>query len=329
MKNIKYLSVLFCILFAACGKPYGDDMGVDNPDSYSMIYTINASDDASKNVMVIPMGIDTSFSVYANFGGISYPGTDIKVKFKIAPELIEKYNETNQTSYPIMLPESYNVENLDVVIKKGELQSSPVNIKIDSKAFDGVGKYLLPIHIENVSPEIKINENLRTAYLLVNGYYDSNPFPAYDRGGWSIAGFSTDEDEKNATYPNNGRAISIIDNANSSFWCSQWRAAKPGPPHWIAMDMGEPKELHGVTIRGRHDSKDPNIAKSNGNPRIFHVDVSNDNVNWERAGNYAVDNILQYSVYFDHKKTARYFRITVTATQADFYGTHIAEVYAF
>lgn len=330
MKNLKYLIILFCLpLIIACSKSYGDDLGVENAESYSLIYTINAIEDDSKNTMVIPMNIDTSFAIYANWGGVYYPDKDINVKFRIAPELVAAYNEENQTSYPLMLDNSYSIENYEATIKKGELKSSPINIKINSGAFDGIGKFLLPVHIESVSPEIGINEKLRTAYFLVNGYYESNPFPIYDRALWSIAGFSTDENESNSTYPQNGRAISAIDNANLSFWCSQWRAAKPGPPHWLAIDMGEAKELHGLVIRGRSDSKNPEVAKSNGNPRIFHVDVSNDNINWIRAGNYAVDNILEYPVYFDHKKTARYFRITVTATQADFYGTHIAEVYAF
>jgi len=330
MKYLNYLTILFCLpLIIACNKSFGDDLGVDNADSFSMVYTINAIEDNSKNTMVIPMNIDTIFAVYANWGGIFSPAQDIQVKFRIAPELVGTYNDDNQTSYPLMLDGSYKVENYEAIIKKGELTSSPIDIKIDSKAFDGIGKFLLPVHIESVSPEITINDKLRTAYLLINGYYDSNPFQMYDRALWSIAGFSTDENESNSTYPQNGRAISAIDNANLSFWCSQWRSAKPGPPHWLAIDMGEAKELHGVVIRGRSDSKDPNVAKSNGNPRIFHIDVSNDNINWERAGDYAVDNILEYPVYFDHKKTARYFKITVTATQADFYGTHIAEVYAF
>ena len=38
---------------------------------------------------------------------------------------------------------------------------------------------------------------------------------------------------------------------------------------------------------------------------------------------------LLFMVYLDHKATGRYFRIFVTATQADLYQTCIAEVWAF
>ena len=93
--------------------------------------------------------------------------------------------------------------------------------------------------------------------------------------------------------------------------------------------MGAPKELHGLTIRGRSDKKGSDVPKSSGNPRIFNIDVSDDNQNWTHAGTFTVENRIENTVYLDHKATGRYFRIFVTATQADFYQTCIAEVWAF
>ena len=151
----------------------------------------------------------------------------------------------------MMLDESYTIENLEAVIPNGKYISSPIRIAINSQAFDGVGVFLLPVRIENVTPDLAVNESLQTAYLRINGYYTENPFPRYDRSGWSIAGFSTQEAEATSTYPNRGLAVSIIDGENNTYWGTQWRNAKPGPPHWIAVDMGAPKELHGLTIRGR------------------------------------------------------------------------------
>ena len=180
-----------------------------------------------------------------------------------------------------------------------------------------------------MTPDLAVNESLQTAYLRINGYYTENPFPRYDRSGWSIAGFSTQEAEATSTYPNRGLAVSIIDGENNTYWGTQWRNAKPGPPHWIAVDMGAPKELHGLTIRGRSDKEGSDVPKSSGNPRIFNIDVSDDNQNWTHAGTFTVENRIKNTVYLDHKATGRYFRIFVTATQADLYQTCIAEVWAF
>lgn len=330
MKLTKYLAVLCCgTLFAACENPIQDDLNVDNPENYTRIYTVNAVDDASKNTLSFPLERDTSLMVYANLSGIRNPGCDVTVKFRVAPELVDTYNQKHQSSYPMMLDGSYTIENLEAVIPNGKYISSPIRIAINSQAFDGVGVFLLPVRIENVTPDLAVNESLQTAYLRINGYYTENPFPRYDRSGWSIAGFSTQEAETTSTYPNRGLAVSIIDGENNTYWGTQWRNAKPGPPHWIAVDMGAPKELHGLTIRGRSDKEGSDVPKSSGNPRIFNIDVSDDNQNWTHAGTFTVENRIENTVYLDHKATGRYFRIFVTATQADLYQTCIAEVWAF
>lgn len=338
-------SIIFlaaCIGFAACSNPAEDNFGLSgNTDQYSVVYTAQAVSDSSKRVLSVPMtAVDTNFNVYAAFGGIDYPAQDLKITFRVASELVDVYNEANATSLPLMYAESYTIPKNEVTIKKGQLISDALRINIDASKFDGIGTFLLPIHIEKVTPEIKINDNLRTAYLLINGYYDSNPHPLKDRSNWSIAGISTDEQEawsgkidgdtQTTSFPNNGRAISAIDNEALTFWGTAWRSTKPGPPHWIAIDMGSQQDIHGIKIRGRAASYSYKAdVKSNGNPRIFYLEVSNDNVNWENVGEFACSNVFDNEVYLNHSKKARYFKIVVTATQADFYGTHIAEINAF
>lgn len=342
-KIINRIIILFaCIGFVACNNPIDNNLGLDGDiDQYSVVYTAQGVSDSSKRVLSVPMTVlDTNFNVYAAFGGIDYPKEDIKITFKVAPELVSVYNEANATELPLMLSESYKIESDEVVIKKGQLTSTGMKIKIDASKFEGIGTYLLPVKIEKVTPDIRINENLRVAYLLINGYHESNPFPLKDRSGWSIAGFSTDENEafnnyidgspNKISFPDNGRAQSVIDDEVLTFWCSAWRSTKPGPPHWIAIDMGSEQDIHGVKIRGRAASYSYLAAvKSSGNPRILHMEVSNDNSNWEKVGEFSCSNVFDNMFYLDYKKTARYFRLVITATQADFYGTHIAEINAF
>ena len=180
MKLTKYLAVLCCgTLFAACENPIQDDLNVDNPENYTRIYTVNAVDDTSKNTLSFPLERDTSLMVYANLSGIRNPGCDVTVKFRVAPELVDTYNQKHQSSYPMMLDGSYTIENLEAVIPNGKYISSPIRIAINSQAFDGVGVFLLPVRIENVTPDLAVNESLQTAYLRINGYYTENPFPRY------------------------------------------------------------------------------------------------------------------------------------------------------
>ena len=98
-----------------------------------------------------------------------------------------------------------------------------------------MGVFLLPLQIESVSPDIAVNPTLNTAYLKINGVYTENPFPIIDRSLWTIEDFSTEEQEPKEGIDYNGTAISIIDQSNDTFWGTQWRTAKPGPPHWITV----------------------------------------------------------------------------------------------
>lgn len=217
MNQSRYTALLACgLLFTACENPISDDMNVARPESYTTVYTVNAVDDDSKSALTFPLERDTTFRIHANLSCIKNPGHDIRVKFRIAPELVETYNTAHQTDYPMMLEGSYTTQSLETTIPNGKYISDPVTIGINAAAFDGVGTFLLPIQIESVSPEVPINESLRTAYLRINGTYSANPFPMIDRSGWSITAFSSEESEPQADYPelpDNGKAVSVIDDS--------------------------------------------------------------------------------------------------------------------
>lgn len=329
MKNLKYLifSLFAICIVSACSKSYDNTFNVENSDQYSQIYSAQALNDTAKNLHIFPMTTDTTLKVYANFGGIGYPERDIKVKFKVAPELVEKYNEENTTEYPMALAESYDIENLEVTIPKGGLRSNAVDVNIDANQFDGVGIFILPLYIESTDSDIAINDNLRTAYVLIKGFYEENPFTRYDRTAWKIHGYSTQEPGEGGG--RGGAATDALDSKNNTYWCSAWRKTKPGPPHWIAVDLGEATEIHGVDIRGRAEDNNVDKVRSTGNPRQLQIHISNDGDEWNYVGEFSLINELENTLYLDHKKTARYIKITVIASHGDTYGTNIAEINAF
>ena len=317
------------MLMAACESPVNDTYNVDNADAYTLVYTINAVSDASKNTLTFPLERDTTFKVFANLSSLRNPDKEIVVKFRTATELTDAYNEKNQTSYAAMPESCYSIDRLEAVIPAGQYTSSPVEITFNSKAFDGVGVFLLPLQIESVSPDIAVNPTLNTAYLKINGVYTENPFPIIDRSLWTIEDFSTEEQEPKEGIDYNGTAISIIDQSNDTFWGTQWRTAKPGPPHWITVDMGKTETVHGLRIRGRAVSWGSDNPKSSGNPRIFNIDMSDDHATWKRIGTFTVENRIENEIYFDHRSSGRYLRMTITATQADMYQASMADLKAF
>lgn len=328
--TIAYMAALAgTLLFAACENPVDDNYNVDNPDAYTLVYTINAVSDASKSSLSFPLERDTTFKVFANLSSLKNSDEDIHVKFRVAADLTEAYNERNQTSYVAMPEACYTINRLEAVIAKGSYTSTPVEITFHSQAFDGVGVFLLPLQIESVTPEIPVSPTLNTAYLRINGTYTTNPFPLLDRSQWTIAAFSTEEQESKEGFEYNGEVISILDDNNDTYWGTQWRTAKPGPPHWVTVDMGKTEQVHGIRIRGRADAWGSDKPKSSGNPRIFNVDLSDDNATWRRAGTFTVENKIDNEVFFDHMTSGRYLRLTVTATQADMYQACMAELKAF
>ena len=66
MNHTKYLALLACCSFvAACENPVDGDLNVDNPDAYTLVYTVNAVENDSKSTLTFPLERDTVFSVYA------------------------------------------------------------------------------------------------------------------------------------------------------------------------------------------------------------------------------------------------------------------------
>jgi len=140
MNHTKYLALLAgCWLVTACENPVDGDLNVDDLDAYTLIYTVNAVEDDSKSTLTFPLERDTVFAVYANLSCIRDPESDVTVEFRTAAELVDAYNEEKQTSYAAMPEACYTIDDTRAVIPAGKYVSSPVMIRLNSAAFDGVG----------------------------------------------------------------------------------------------------------------------------------------------------------------------------------------------
>lgn len=318
----QYILAPLCavVLFSSCGR--NRDLISHISDSTAVVYMPQAARlpaeftfDRSEATVQLTYG--------ACYGGPHMPKGDIQVQFSTDPALAGHFNNEHFTSYPLMPAGSYELEQTSAVIPAGKVNTTPLSITLHLDKLDGVGGYLLPVTIQADS---KVNEKLRTTFFLVKALYNTNPFPAIDRTAWKVTGFSSEEKTGEGTA--NGRTIHALDGNDDTFWTTEWKAAKPGPPHHIVVDMQAATKLHGFTLTGRTDKNTGNV-KATGNPKNIIVETSLDGATWDYAENFTLENIKLSTFYLAYSQQARYFRITINTSQGDVYLTNIAEINAF
>jgi hypothetical protein len=327
MKNIfnyKQCSIFICtIIFFGCGKQKVDLLK-SRPDIYFSIYMPQAVN--------LPAVYQFNFSgnrdsiIYgANFGGPGTLAKDIQVSFMYDSALVSKYNAANFTKYKPMPEGSYSFEQSTATLTAVKRSTEALKLSIFTAKLDGVGGYLLPVTIKN-DGNVAVKESLKTTYFLVSGVYASNPYPLFDNTTWKI--ISVSSEEKTGEGLTNGRAIFAFDKNPDTFWSTEWKANKPGPPHIIVVDMLTPQKLHGFSFTGRKDAA-TGLVRTTGNPRDIVIQTSADGITWTYNQSFALSNILVNTLYLNYSQTARFFKLTVNASQSDNYLTQIAELTAF
>ena len=318
-KITAYLGLVTSCLFYGCK----DKLELPNQpiDVYTQVYL-----PAAYNTVVTTLKITDSVqtAIYgADFGGYKYPTADIPVTFKVNPAMVDSFNIVNKTNYTLLPEGSYSLETNSATIPKGQLSTQPLKISFKTKgdgAMDGFKTYILPVTLASAS--IKINQSLKTAYYQVLAQPDFKDYPDYDRAKWQIIAFSSQE--ANGEGANNGRAIFAIDGDINTYWHTQWQGASPGPPHYLVIDMGEVKAMHGVSFVGRQ-------GDGGGKPNDVDVQISLDNVTWTDAGAFNLLNNKDLQKQFlplTFGKDARYFKIIINSAYNGGY-TQVAELNAF
>jgi hypothetical protein len=257
----------------------------------------------------------------ASCGGQDYPTSDIKVNFAVSNELVDSFNKANGTNYAVMPDKSYDLSTLSAVIAKGTLSTGPLKIFVKTNgpgAIPFLKDYLLPVSIRDATE--KINTKLTTTFFKVRAQPQLSDYPAYNRTGWKIIAFSSQE--ANGEGPDNGRAEFVLDNQPATYWHTQWQGTSPGPPHFLVVDMGETKTLHGLSFLDRQ-------SDNAGKPKEVVVQISNDNTTWITAANFTLANTKDLQPQFlPAFQDARYFKVIINESYNGSY-THLAELNAF
>ncbi|RAV31012.1 discoidin domain-containing protein [Sinomicrobium soli] len=316
-----FLTGLFGVSVLSCSEK---ELEVDHAEAYSTVFLRAAMEQPYSHTFTIK---DEWYPIAlgAGYGGVVFQPENISVSLEVRPELVAQYNEENGTSYAPMAADSYRLSEEQVTIPAGKSGSNSIQLEVNPLKFSSLRPHLLPLSIKSVAPEITIDEGLQTVYVLVTGRYEENPFEKLPQDAWTLLEVSSDENDGPDT---GGRGYHAFDGSLETFWHSQWRrdedGNRPGHPHHISIDMGQPETLHGLEIFGR-----TNQVGGNGNPRDVFVEVSDDGENWQEMEQYALENTASNTLYFPEVVTVRYFRLTVLASHQDVYRTHIAEIEAF
>lgn len=320
--RLTYLHLLVascCLLGVSCSEkteiPGGD------PDEYNVIYMSKAA--RSLNVVTLQM-VDSVqlISFGASFGGFGFPSEDIHIQFEVDEDLVDTYNNLNETNYLILPAESYHLNKSSAVIPAGEVSTVPLYIEINPQAkLEAFKTYLLPVSIRDTDSKYLINNDLKTTYFLVQTILEFDNFPKYDRSEWTIWGLSTEE--PNESPSNGGLGISTFDGNIDTFWHSKWVGGIVGPPHWIAIDMRESKTVHGLSILNRQKDQV-------GKPKDIIIALSNDGTDWIEVYETQLENVKTEQKFFvNDMRNARYFRITILSSYGDVRYAHIAEINVF
>lgn len=313
-----YVIIAGLLLLAACKNKY--DLPDQPLSNYIKVYMPAAVNNPVKRVLAITDSAQVI--IYgADYGGADYPQADIPVTFSVNPSLVDSFNRANNTAYTLLPEHGYTLSAISAVIPRGQLSTPPLELAVKTSgpgAIDALKDYLLPISI--VKSTINVNEQLRTVFFVIRAQPDLADYPDFDRSAWSIIDFSSQE--ANGEGPDNGRAIFTIDNNSATYWHTQWQGGSPGPPHYITVDMGAVKTLHGLSFLDRQ-------SDNNGKPQSVTVETSTDNVNWEPGGSFTLQNTKDLQKQFlSGFRNARYFRVNILSSYNATY-THLAELNAF
>jgi len=163
LHNIPYLFtgiLVLCVAITSCNKP---DFITSAREGN--IYMPAASTSGLHNLLLTDTAQTINFG--AAYGGLSYPGKDITVSFKVDSTLISRYNAANGTNYVILPSSTYQVSSLSAIIKAGQTSSNTLSIKVISTNLNKSLKYIIPVSITTVTAGF-IDSSLGTTYFRVD-----------------------------------------------------------------------------------------------------------------------------------------------------------------
>ncbi len=308
-------------LFQACKEP---ELNIENAKQYGNVYLPSAANGAIlQSYNIKDEWVETPIG--AGYGGLEELSQKVSIELFVDASKVAEYNNQNNSSYELPPSGSYALENPTVQIDRNFGGSNSAKLRINAIKLGGTKAYLIPISIKSVSPELPITKGLETTYFIVNGVYESNPFPSIPLAGWKIIDFSDDDYDAIG-----GRAPYCIDGDKATCWLSTYRRVngwRPTHPHHVTIAMANEHPLHGVKLYGRTGANNAYLF-----PKTVQIETSIDGQNWSSAGIFIIaasSDETAATMYFEKSTNAKYFKVTVLNSAGNGDTTAIAELEAF
>jgi hypothetical protein len=163
---LTFIGFIFVIMFLTGCDPNVAIMGEERVDHYTSVYMPQS--EGGTKMKVLP-AVEEPQCIYfgAAYGGIGYPSQDIEVTFRIDETVVENFNNANGTAYPLLPQETYFLSGTTAVIPSGKTTSSVLKVMVTTRAIVPAVTYLLPVRIEKVKGDIRVNEKLAITYFLI------------------------------------------------------------------------------------------------------------------------------------------------------------------
>ena len=277
----------------------------DYPENYAMVYATSSV--ISEITVDFDNPVPATFEVNANIGGPDSTSEDVNVTFVIDEDYVNRYNEEYQTSYRLLPSDSYEIAgDMNVRIPAGSSISDALSVDVKTNNLVG-GPFMLPIRVAGTSGgDYAINEEKDIIAFKLKIEYN------YCEGSasWSATCPTTE--------PTQGSLENLFDGNIGTFWCTQWSAAKPNPPHVLTIDLKDVYEVHGVALTARVDLADGMVSRiRHGMVHKCDISLSYDNQTWIPAGEFEKPFITgknpETQIFFDQAFSGRYIKINVTS----------------
>jgi len=329
--NYRSITTLALFLMPAVmlvnGCDFADTQNYD-ASKYTNVYMPQAQGGATEREVPI---VDTMQTLVYNaaFAGPNPPKQDIPVRFSVEPDSLESFNQDNLTSHELLPEASYELTKTEDTIRAGERSTGLLKLNLATEGFLEVRgtTYLLPIRMEALNDNVRVNKEKQVAYFVIKGSYLD-----FDKSEFEVVDFSSQMPGRS-----DKAAVLAIDGDPSTHWHTPWCCAadeygesRPQPPHTITIDMGEMKSVHGLELIGRDDNW-------GNNPKEVTVQFANEyngeDTNWRDAEDFttpfdANGDVIETKIYLENTAEARYFKF-ISREQVDNDLLNLAEIGAF
>lgn len=255
--KIPYLFIgipALCLVIASCNKP-----DVITSANEGNIYMPAAATTGSYPLLLADTAQTIPFG--AAYGGLSYPGTDITVSFKIDSTLVSSYNTAHRTSYRILPAATYQVPSLTAVIKAGQTSSNTLAIKVTTTTLSKSFKYIIPVSITTTTGG-NIDSSLRTTYFTID------TIQRLEKDITSQAVLTVSKDNGGGAGAGEGSRKLVDGDYNSKFLTDGFPQT-----FWVQLTYATAQKLGAYTITSGNDAPDRDM-------RDWNLSGSNNGTTW-------------------------------------------------